>query len=212
MLLSDKLEQFCDRRIRRSFLPVTSSRKWQSFEERLRFRNQFPQWTHPAFNPRLPHWGKKRIRLRPVPGQSAKSDRKVACFPVTLSQPISTIYYLAFVYKRDGLSWRRVPVSSLFGETLIPGLLLDQNFISIYRFLLPGMISSHGFHPDLLVSSRRDDSQPEISSLFAGFFSQRWFPVIDFIPTCWFLLAGMISGRGFHPDLLVSSPRDNSQP
>ena len=99
MLLSDKLEQFCDRRIRRSFLPVTSSRKWQSFEERLRFRNQFPQWTHPAFSPRLPHWGKKRIRLRPVPGQSAKSDRKAICFPVTLSQPISTIYYLAFVYR-----------------------------------------------------------------------------------------------------------------
>lgn len=97
--MSDKLEQFCDRRIRRSFLPVTSSRKWQSFEERLRFRNQFPQWTHPAFSPRLPHWGKKRIRLRPVPGQSAKSDRKAACFPVTLSQPISTIDYFAFVYR-----------------------------------------------------------------------------------------------------------------
>ena len=164
MLLSDKLEQFCDRRIRRSFLPVTSSRKWQSFEERLRFRNQFPQWTHPAFSPRLPHWGKKRIRLRPVPGQSAKSDRKATCFPVTLSQPISTIYYLAFVYKGDGLSCRRVPVSSLFGETLIPGLLLGRNFISICRFLLAGMISNHRFHPDLLVSSRRDDFRPGISS------------------------------------------------
>ena len=99
MLLSDKLEQFCDRRIRRSPLPVTSSRKRQSSEERLRFRNQFPQWTHPAFRNRLPHWGKKRIRSRPVPGQSAKSDRKAACFPVTLSQPISTIDYLAFVYR-----------------------------------------------------------------------------------------------------------------
>ena len=52
-----------------------------------------------GIQPRLPHWGKKRIRLRPVPGQSAKSDRKAACFPVTLSQPISTIYYLAFVYR-----------------------------------------------------------------------------------------------------------------
>ena len=98
--------------------------------------------------------------MRPVPGQSAKSDRKAACFPVTLSQPISTIDYLAFVYRGDGLSCRRVPVSSLFGETLIPGLLLGRNFISIYRFLLPGMISGRGFHPDLLVSSRRDDSQP----------------------------------------------------
>lgn len=160
MLLSDKLEQFCDRRIRRSLLPVTSSRKWQSFEERLRFRNQFPQWTHPAFSPRLPHWGKKRIRLRPVPGQSAKSDRKAACFPVTLSQPISTIDYLAFVYRGDGLSCRRVPVSSLFGETLISGLLLGRNFISIYRFLLTGMIPSHRIHPYLLVSPHRDDSQP----------------------------------------------------
>ena len=58
-----------------------------------------PMETHPAFSPRLPHWGKKRIRLRPVPGQSAKSDRKATCFPVTLSQPISTIYYFAFVYR-----------------------------------------------------------------------------------------------------------------
>ena len=146
MLLSDKSEQFCDRRIRRSFLPVTSSRKWQSFEERLRFRNQFPQWTHPAFSPRLPHWGKKRIRLRPVPGQSAKSDRKAACFPVTLSQPISTIDYPAFV-SGGWLVSCRMPGSSLFGETLIPRLL-----------------SGPAIHPDLQISSRRDDFQPRISS------------------------------------------------
>ena len=146
MLLSDKLEQFCDRRIRRSPLPVTSSRKRQSSEERLRFRNQFPQWTHPAFRNRLPHWGKKRIRSRPVPGQSAKSDRKAACFPVTLSQPISTIDYPAFVSGGWFVSCR-VPGSSLFDETLIPGLLLD-----------------HGTHPYLLVSPLRDDSRLRISS------------------------------------------------
>ena len=146
MLLSDKLEQFCDRRIRRSFLPVTSSRKWQSSEERLRFRNQFPQWTHPAFRNRLPHWGKKRIRSRPVPGQSAKSDRKAACFPVTLSQPISTIDYPALVSGGWHVSCR-VPGSSLFDETLIPGLL-----------------SGHGMHPYLQVSPLRDDSRPRISS------------------------------------------------
>lgn len=161
MLLSDKSEQFCDRRIRRSFLPVTSSRKWQSFEERLRFRNQFPQWTHPAFSSRLPHWGKKRIRLRPVPGQSAKSDRKAACFPVTLfTTDIHDLLSCFCLQGGGGLSCRRVPVSSLFGETLIPRLLLARNFISICCFLFPGMISGHGFHPDLLVSSRRDDSQP----------------------------------------------------
>ena len=137
MLLSDKSEQFCDRRIRRSFLPVTSSRKWQSFEERLRFRNQFPQWTHPAFSPRLPHWGKKRIRLRPVPGQSAKSDRKAACFPVTLSQPISTIYYLAFVYR--GMACHAAGCR---------------------------------FHPYSVKHSFQDYFWAEISSLFAGFFSQ----------------------------------------
>ena len=154
MLLSDKLEQFCDRRIRRSPLPVTSSRKRQSSEERLRFRNQFPQWTHPAFRNRLPHWGKKRIRSRPVPGQSAKSDRKAACFPVTLSQPISTIDYPALVSGGWFVSCR-MPGSSLFGETLIPGLL-----------------SGPAIHPDLLVSSPRDDFQPRISSLFAGFSSQ----------------------------------------
>ena len=146
MLLSDKLEQFCDRRIRRSPLPVTSSRKRQSSEERLRFRNQFPQWTHPAFRNRLPHWGKKRIRSRPVPGQSAKSDRKAACFPVTLSQPISTIDYPAFVSGGWFVSCR-VPGSSLFDETLIPGLLLD-----------------HAMHPDLQISSLRDDFQPRNSS------------------------------------------------
>ena len=152
--MSDKLEQFCDRRIRRSPLPVTSSRKRQSSEERLRFRNQFPQWTHPAFRNRLPHWGKKRIRSRPLPGQSAKSDRKAACFPVTLSQQISTIDYPAFVSGGWFVSCR-VPGSSLFDETLIPGLLLD-----------------HAMHPDLLVSSLRDDFRPGISSLFANFFSK----------------------------------------
>ena len=146
MLLSDKLKQFCDRRIRRSPLPVTSSRKRQSSEERLRFRNQFPQWTHPAFRNRLPHWGKKRIRSRPSPGQSAKSDRKAACFPVTLSQPISTIDYPAFVSGGWFVSCR-MPGSSLFDETLIPRLLLD-----------------HGTHPYLLISSLRDDFRPRISS------------------------------------------------
>ena len=125
-----------------------------------------------GIQPRLPHWGKKRIRLRPVPGQSAKSDRKAACFPVTLSQPISTIDYLAFVYRGDGLSCRRVPVSSLFGETLFSGLLLVRNFISICRFLLPGMISIPEFHLYLPVSSRRDDFRFEFSSLFTVFSSQ----------------------------------------
>ena len=177
MLLSDKLEQFCDRRIRRSFLPVTSSRKRQSFEERLRFRNQFPQWTHPAFSPRLPHWGKKRIRLRPVPGQSAKSDRKATCFPVTLSQPISTIYYFAFVYR--GMACHAAGCR---------------------------------FHPYSVKHSFRDYFWAEISSLFAVFSSQGWFPAIDFILICRFLLPGMIPSHRFHPDLLVSSHRDEFRP
>ena len=164
MLLSDKLEQFCDRRIRRSFLPVTSSRKWQSFEERLRFRNQFPQWTHPAFSPRLPHWGKKRIRLRPVPGQSAKSDRKAACFPVTLSQPISTIDYLAFVYRgmachAAGCRFHPYSMKHSFRDYF-----WTMQCILICKFLLAGMISGRGIHPDLLVSSPRDDFQPRNSS------------------------------------------------
>ena len=199
-----------------------------------------------------------------MPGQSAKSDRKATCFPVTLSQPISTIYYLAFVYrgmachaagcrfhpysvKHSFLDYFWAEISSLFAgffsqgwfpaiefilicwfllAGMIPshrisslfagffsqGWFPPRNFISICRFLLTGMISSRGFHPDLLVSSHRDDSRPGISSLFAGFSSQGWFPAIDFILIYRFLLPGMISSHRFHPDLQVSPPRDDFQP
>ena len=143
---------------------MTSSRKWQSFEERLRFRNQFPQWRLIRHSAPGSHIGVRKEYARdPCPVNPQKVTEKLLAFLSLFHNRYPQLIIL-LLFQEDGLSAAGCRVHPYSVKHSFWDYFLALQFILICRILLAGMISGHGFHPDLQNSSPRDDFRPRISS------------------------------------------------